>query len=149
LGSLGILVAVLAVLSITIIGIPIAIWFLVRWQFFGQAVILDDAPTSRTALGQSSWVVKGHWWLALGASLAFQLVGALPGPLVGIVLLIWRGSSVEVANTVSGLIYAVTIPLVLIGLTVIYFHLSGRVTRQELRMAAKEEQPLRPKGAPA
>jgi hypothetical protein len=140
---------VLAILSITIIGIPIAIWFLVRWQFFGQAVILDGAPSSRTALDRSSEAIKDHWWLALGASLAFQLIGALPGPLVGIVLLIWRGSSVELANAVSGLIYAVSIPLVIIGLTIVYFHLSGRLTRQELHIAAEEEQPLRPERAPA
>jgi hypothetical protein len=134
LGALIILVVFLTVLSVSIIGIPVALWLLVRWQFFAQAVILDGASSSRESIDQSSEVVKGKWWLAFGASLALQLVGALPGPVIGVVLLIFRGKSVEYANSVSSIIYAVLIPIVVIGLTIIYLELGGH---------------LRPRKAPA
>jgi hypothetical protein len=148
-GALGILLVVLALLAITILAIPIAIFVLIRWQFFAQAVILDDAPTSRTALGHSSGIVKGNWWLALGASLSFQLVGALPGPLVGIFLLIFRGSTVETANVVSSVIYAVSIPLVVIGLTIVYLRFSGRLTARDIRAAAENGTAPVPEATPA
>jgi hypothetical protein len=145
LGALVILVVFLTVLSVSIIGIPVALWLLVRWQFFAQAVILDGAASSKDSIGKSSYVVKGKWWLAFGASLALQLVGALPGPVIGVILLIFRGRSVEYANSVSSIIYAVLIPIVVIGLTIVYLHLDGRLHPRETPAVAPD---LAPDAAP-
>jgi hypothetical protein len=127
LGALVVVFVIVGVFGLLIIGIPIAIWFLVRWYFFAEAVILDGAPTSRAALTESARVVRGRWWLALGATLALNLVGGLPGPIVGVFFLIFRGKSVEFANAVSSIIYAVLIPIVVIGLTVVYLYLDRRI----------------------
>jgi hypothetical protein len=98
----------------------------VRWQFFGQAVIIDGASKGREALRVSTASVRGAWWRAFGGSVAFQLIGALPGPLIGLVLLIFGGSSVMFANAVSSIIYTVAVPISVIGLTLIYLRLTGR-----------------------
>jgi hypothetical protein len=50
---------------------------------------------------------------------------------------------------ISSLIYAVSIPLLVIGLTIVYLYRGGRLTAREIHVAAEEEQPLRSEGAPA
>src|SRR4051812_26546576 len=68
--TLGTVVAVLA--GVSILVVPVAIWLAVRWQFFSQAIVLNDIATTRAALSVSSRTVKGRWWHALGDSLVFQ-----------------------------------------------------------------------------
>jgi hypothetical protein len=70
--------------------------------------------------------VKGRWWKTFGATLAFLLVGALPGPLIGILLLIVGGASVQLANGVSSFLYAVVIPITVIALTLVYLRLTNQ-----------------------
>jgi hypothetical protein len=48
--GLAIDIAVIAVLVLTLIGIPVAIWLGVSWQFFGQAIILDEVTSGTVAL---------------------------------------------------------------------------------------------------
>ncbi|MGE0539302.1 MAG: hypothetical protein AB7R89_03900 [Dehalococcoidia bacterium] len=114
------------VLAFTLIGLPLAIWLGVRWQFFGQAIILNHASNGRDAIRLSSDAVRGRWLKTFGATLAFQLVAAIPGPLIGILLLIMGGSSVRLANGVSSIIYAVVIPITVIALTLVYLRLTGQ-----------------------
>jgi hypothetical protein len=118
--SLLIIVACLSVLVLLLIGIPIAIWLSVSWQFSAQAVILDGEPTSVGALRRSRRVVRGHWLAALGDSLLFQVFGLLPGPLVGALLMLLGKATVNFANTFSSVVYALTVPIAVIGLTLSY-----------------------------
>ena len=125
-GALLRFVVVPGVLAFTVIGLPLAIWFGIRWQFFGQAIIINDAVSGREAIQVSSAAVKGRWWKTCGATLAFLLVAALPGPLIGILLLIVGGASVQLANGVSSFLYAVVIPITVIALTLVYLRLTGQ-----------------------
>lgn len=124
--AVAMLTAATGLLTLIVIGTTIAVWLSVRWQFFGQAVILDGAASGREALGPSAAVVRGAWWRAFGGSVAFQLIGALPGPLIGLVLLIFGGTSVMFANGISSLVYTVAVPISEIGLTLLYLRLTGR-----------------------
>ena len=57
--ALLIMGVILGALVLLVIGIPIAIWLAVRWQFFGQAIVLDDAPSARAAAAAKSRVCEG------------------------------------------------------------------------------------------
>jgi hypothetical protein len=124
-GPLAILVLAMIALSWTVILIPVAIYLLVRWQFFSQAVILDGERGLTRSLGKSWEVTSGRWWLTLVATLAFQLLGSLPGPVIGVVMLIIGGSDVKFANAVSSILYAAFVPLAVIGITLVYRRLKG------------------------
>ncbi len=140
----AVLILVIAVfgLLLLIVGLPLALFLAVRWQFFGQAVVLDHVTEPRAALRRSSQVVRGKWWRALAASFVFQLLGALPGPLVGIALLIGGGTTVQLANAVSSLVFAIAIPISVIALTLVYEQLSGRApTRPALSIAESPPEP--------
>jgi hypothetical protein len=112
--------------ALTIIGIPFAIRDAVRWIFFGQAIMVDQARTWRGARGVSAAAVHGSWWHTAGQALLFSVIGVIPGPVIGIVLLLSVGPSIEFVNVLSSLIYAVVIPFKYIGLTMMYLDQTGR-----------------------
>ena len=118
--------ALIAPLGISIIGLPWALRQSVRWGFWVQTVVAGGARSGRQALALSAAAVAGRWWQALGVSVAFTLIAAAPGPLVGIVLLVFAGRSIELVNALGGLLYALTVPFGIIGLT--RFYRRGRGT---------------------
>ncbi len=48
-------------LALTVIGIPIAIWKYVSWQFVQQEILFKDKPIQEAFRG-SSRLVRGRWW---------------------------------------------------------------------------------------
>ena len=64
---------VVGALTITIIGIPFAIYFAVRWGFFVATVILESSLV-RDAFRRSSELVSGVWWKIFGMLLAIYLL---------------------------------------------------------------------------
>lgn len=149
--ALLIMGVILGALVLLVIGIPIAIWLAVRWQFFGQAIVLDDAPSARAALRQSRESVRGRWWHALGDSLVFQIIALLPGPFVGALLMLLGKTSVQFANAFSSVVFAITVPFSIIGLTLAYLHYRDRpvahaAARDEVRRVDQTTPKLVPEG---
>ena len=68
------LVAVL--LGITIIGVPFAIYFLTRWGFYVQAVMVEETSATK-AFRRSGELVKGEWWHVFGIMFAIQLLSLM------------------------------------------------------------------------
>jgi hypothetical protein len=113
--------AIVFLLAISVVGLPWAIRQSVRWSFVNQGVILDGARDQR-ALHASARAVAGRWWQTAGAVIALTLAGAALGPLIGIALLIFSSLSVELVSTLSGLIYAATVPFTVIGFSLLYLN---------------------------
>jgi len=139
-GALAILILALIALSWTVILIPVAIYVLVRWQFFSQAIILDGERGLTRPLGKSWNVTRGSWLKTLLLTLSFQLLGSLPGPIVGVVMMIIGGSNVRFANAVSSVLYAALVPLAVIGITLAYRRLKGEMII-EPHMSTRERDP--------
>jgi hypothetical protein len=121
-----IIYGVIGALLLVFVGIPVAFWLSIRWQFFAQAAVLDDAETSMDAVRGSNAAISGHWWQALGRTLVFQAMAVMPGPLIGIALLLLGKTSVQFANSLSSVAFAVTVPVSVIGLTLAYEEFPGR-----------------------
>ncbi|MFN8592818.1 MAG: Vps62-related protein [Thermomicrobiales bacterium] len=111
-------------LTLTVVGIPWAINRSVRWMFGPQATMLE-AQRGKTALATSSEAVRGHWWQAAlsGATLGF--IGGAPGVIVGLLLFILVRLPVDVANSISTLVYAVVVPFAIAGLTILFLTWRG------------------------
>ena len=73
LGSFLLWILVVGLLAITVIGIPFAIYFAVRWSFYAQAVLIEGTSVTH-ALRRSSELVKGTWWRVFGLVLAIFLL---------------------------------------------------------------------------
>ena len=76
LGCFFVWVLVVVVLTITIIGIPFAIYFAVCWGLFPGTIMFEKHIIS-TALGRSSELIKGMWWSICGMFLAIFLLSTV------------------------------------------------------------------------
>ncbi len=157
------LVAVL--LGITIIGVPFTIYFLTRWGFYVQAVMVEETSATK-AFRRSGELVKGEWWRVFGIMFAIQLLSlmidlilttsstlifALSGIAGEIDLLemirqtMW-GPHAEIEgvlhllHAIRSAISALTMPIAAIGSTLLYFDRRIRNEGFDIEMMlAKEE----------
>ena len=65
-------------LSITVIGLPFAIYFSIRWGLYGLPVLFEET-TARQALRRSTELVRGSWWRVFGIMLAISLIAFMIG----------------------------------------------------------------------
>ena len=157
------LVAVL--LGITIIGVPFAIYFLTRWGFYVQAVMVEKTSATK-AFRRSGELVKGEWWHVFGIMFAIQLLSlmidliliasttlifALSGISGEIDLLetirrtIWEPHGeiegiLHLLHAIHTAIDALIMPITAIGFTLLYFDRRIRKEGFDIEMMlAKEE----------
>ena len=121
-GALLLAVLVVALLDLTLIGIPIGAWLTVRWSLLAQVVALEDESRWRS-LRRSGRIVHRHWLRVASITLLVSGTALLLGPLVGTLMLLLSSASFNVVNLAAGLIYAVMMPLVAIITTYLYFDL--------------------------
>ena len=120
LRGLAVAVGVWVVFSATILLLPVAIWFAVRWSLLAQVVELEDL-TARRALRRSAELVHGRWLrvaslVFVGAALAFAA-----GPFIGALLILLTDASLPLLNIVAGLVYALAMPFVALTTSYVYF----------------------------
>lgn len=150
-------------LCLTIIGIPFGIYFGIRWSFYSQAVLIEESK-AWNALGRSTELVKESWWRVLGIVIAVYLISGMITiilyisiefilTLAGIIGT--EGSTglldtlrrlfiptldetgwftYAVRNFVGLLIAALTMPIALIGTTLLYFDLRIRKEAFDIEM---------------
>jgi hypothetical protein len=116
---------VVAVLELTVVGIPVGISLTVSWSLLAQVIQLEG-ETSPRVLRRSLGLVRGHWWRTAVFTLVVTGGGLLLGPLVGGLLLLGTAAAFNVINVVAGLVYAVTLPFVAIATTYLYYDLRTR-----------------------
>jgi hypothetical protein len=123
LGQLLVSVLVLLI-ALTIIGIPFAIWKYVEWQFVQQEIIFKDKGL-RDALRGSTQVVRGNWFRTVRVTVFLWLISVVTGPALGFAL-IFTPLSLTWANVVGTVVFALLVPYVAIGRTLLYWDLSVR-----------------------
>jgi hypothetical protein len=123
---LGQLLAIVlaGLLLFTVIGIPFAIYFYFAWQLIQQEIIFKDASI-RDAFRGSAALVRGHWWRTVAVTGILSLLALVAGPLLGFVLIFLNLSPVLV-NLIGSVVFALLIPYVAIGRTLLYFDLTAR-----------------------
>ncbi len=116
--------AAVVLLALTVIGIPIAIWKYIEWQFVQQEILFEDRSI-REAFRGSSRTVRGHWWRTLRIAGFFWLLSVAAGPVLGFAL-IFANLSLTWINIIGSLVFALLAPYVAIGRTLLYFDLLVR-----------------------
>ncbi len=111
-------------LLFTVIGAPIAIWKFVDWQFVQQEILFEDRSI-RDAFRGSTRVVRGHWVRTGLIAGFFDLIAVAVGPVLGFAL-IFNNFSLTWVNLASSLVFALLLPYVSIGRTLLYLDLIAR-----------------------
>ena len=112
-------------LTITVVGIPFAIYRFTRWSLFAEACMLDNLSASES-LQRSSELVRGRWWRTFGFTVLVDAIAILSGPLLGVGLLLLTDHSLNFINLAAALVYTFTVPFAAIQLTLYYFDLDAR-----------------------
>jgi hypothetical protein len=115
------------VLDLTVAGIVVGAWLIVRWSLSSQAIALEGAGAV-SAVRRSSLLVRGNWWRVASLLVFVTLVPLLLGPFVGIGLLFATNASFDLINLVASVVYAVLLPGVAIATTYLYCDLRVRHT---------------------
>jgi hypothetical protein len=138
------LLATLAVslMAVTIIGIPLAVWKLVGWSFVQQEVLFSDKPI-RGAFRGSSDLVGGRWWHTARPVLFLTLITLVTGPMVTFAL-IFTPFPLFWINVIGSLIFALLIPYVALGYTLLYLDLQARAETEPAK-PRRSWRPWRPR----
>lgn len=113
----------LTLMLISVIGIPFAAWKYVGWLFLQQQILFEDKAV-RPAFRGSSDLVRGRWWYTLRVAAVFAFIGIATGPLLGFAL-IFANISLLLINVIGALVFALLIPYISIGATLLYFDLGA------------------------
>jgi hypothetical protein len=126
----GQLLATLGVtaMAITVIGLPFAVWKYVGWQFVQQEILFEDKPV-REAFRGSSELVRGRWWHTVRVAGFLWLVSVVTGPVVGFAL-IFTNFSLLWINIIGSVVFALLVPYVALGHTLLYFDLGARAEQE-------------------
>ncbi len=125
LGSFAVSAAVVGLLFMSIVGIPVGIYFLVTWTFIVVVVVLEgQGPMG--ALRRSSSLVKGHWWRVLG----FMLLSAVAMIAIALPLLL-ATSMISAGNSLLrglllNLIMVPLVPITPLAILMMYYDLRVR-----------------------
>ena len=152
-------------LAVTIIGIPFAIFFAVRWGLFIGTVMLEK-PMVSTPFRRSGQLVSEMWWQMFGMLLAIFLFSTLVHSIfeisIGFILILsnlggeidfidileWGlfGESFEnstpffyaISLVIHLFIYAISFPIWIIGITLLYFNQRIRKEGFDIEMQARD-----------
>jgi hypothetical protein len=116
---------VLVVLTITVIGIPFAIWGFVRTSFFAQVCVFERRPAWASLAG-SARLTRGRWWRTFGFTALVDVLAIMSGPILGVILLLLTSQSLTFINLTGSIVYALTVPMAAIALTLYWFDLQIR-----------------------
>ena len=159
---------VISCLAVTIVGIPFAIYFAVRWGFFLGTIVFEK-PVISIALKRSSELVKGMWWRMFGTLLAIFLFSAIIHAVIeisiGLILVAtnlvseidfidvfeWGllgtsfKSSTPLVHAISIVIHlvvhAISFPIWIIGVTLLYFNQRIRKEAFDIEMQSPQSNP--------
>jgi hypothetical protein len=116
--------ALVVLMIFTVIGIPFGIYFYVAWQFVQQEILFENRSV-RDAFRGSHALVRGNWWRTLRVAGFLWLLSVIAGPILGFFLIFLNLSPVMV-NLIGSVVFALLIPYVAIGRTLLYFDLGAR-----------------------
>lgn len=131
-----------ALMAISVIGLPWAIWKLVGWSFVQQEVLFTDKSLRESFRG-SSELVRGRWWHAVRAIVFFSLATAVAGPVLTFAL-IFTALPLTWINLIGSLVFALMIPYVAMGRTLLYFDLQQRAESEPAK-PRRSWRPWRPR----
>jgi hypothetical protein len=111
---------VVSLLAGSIYLLPVAVWLAGRWALLVPAVEIEHVSALR-ALGRSARLVRGRWLKVTSLIVAGGALALVAGPVVGVGLILLTDAPFWLVNVVAGVVYTVTMPIVALTTTYVYF----------------------------
>jgi hypothetical protein len=135
---------VAGLLLVTVVGIPVAVIYLIRKMLTLQAIVIEERGGT-SGLERSSELVRGSGLRALGIGALVNGTVALLGPVIGVLMMFVTSSSLGFINLVAALVYVFVLPAAGIAIALLFYDL--RIRREGLQtsqVAARPEPAQRP-----
>jgi hypothetical protein len=123
--ALVVILVVLALLNLTVLLIPVAVYVLVRWSLVGVVASLEGG-SPLGLLGRSRELTRGRWWRTAGITLGVAGAALLLGPAVGTLVLLFTGAAFNLVNFIAALVYVTALPFAALATAYLYFDLRVR-----------------------
>jgi hypothetical protein len=137
----------LLLLAVTVIGLPIAVWKFIGWQFVQQEILFEDKPI-RDAFRGSSRLVHNRWWHTVRVAGFFWLLSVITGPVL-LVALIFTNLSLTWIDILGAIVFALMLPYVAVGRTLLYFDLAASAEKVPAKAKARRRLGWRSRPRPA
>jgi len=125
-GATIIAAILLSAMSITIILIPLAIYFAIRWVFIEQIIVMEDCAVG-DAFSRSSTLVKKNWWRIFAVLIVIFIIVIAINLTMGMIPII---------GPIISLILAT--PVMIIATTLLYYDIRLKKEDYNLETMAKE-----------
>ena len=112
-------------LIVTVIGIPIAVLYLIRKAVTLQSIVIEERGGT-SGLKRSSELVRGGELRVLAIAGLVNGTVALLGPMIGVAMMFVTAASLGLINLVSSLVYVFVLPVVGIVIALLFFDLRLR-----------------------
>ena len=133
--------AAIVLLTLTIVGVPLAVWLAVRWAFAEQAVLLDRRTALRS-LGISAVLSSRDWWWSAGAVLSLGFVGLVAASTFGLAAILFMTSVPLVyINLATSIVFVAVVPFVAIAMSLVYFDLQARGQGARIQVSKEQLEP--------
>ena len=131
LGVLGRSSLVVILLSLTIVGIPVAVYMIIRWAVAQQACAIELLP-ARAALRRSRELTRGRLLRTFRLAALVNVIGAISGPTIGIALMFLTDLPLGTVNAVSSLVFVVAVPFIGASMALLYGDLAAAERGEQL-----------------
>ena len=121
--SRGLAFLAVALLTLSIVGIPVAILLGTRWLFLEQAILIEGADAKQSRK-RSRELVHGHYVYVLAVIIGIAGLGLFTGPVFGAFMVLLSSASLTAINIVSAIFYTALVPWVGIAFTMLYWSMS-------------------------
>ena len=138
--ALVIFVVVQAVLDLTVVLLPVAVFLLVRWSLIGSVAAVEGG-TAVGLLRRSAALARGHWWRVASVALGVTAVALLLGPAIGVLVLLATGAAFDLVNLIAALVYVTALPFAATASAYLYFDLRVRHETEPAAERRGEELP--------
>lgn len=129
-------------LAITIVGAPFAANKFVAWSFVKQEILFHDRGV-RDAFHGSANLVRGRWWHSVRFLAFLFVLATVAGPILTFALIFTNLPLIWV-DLLGSLIFALLIPYVALGETVLYLDLQARAETEPAK-PPRSWRPWRPR----
>lgn len=129
--GLAVVTTMVLLLELTVVGLPIAVWLVVRWSLFTQCIVIEQLPW-RAALRRSAALVHRRWLRVAWITLIVVGSAVLLGPAIGVALILVSPIGLGTVNLISALVSVLAVPYAAIATCYLYYDLRTReVTEQQ------------------
>lgn len=124
-GATAVQFVLILLLIISVVGIPLAVYYFTRTSLFAQTGVLEGQSAAGSL--RASWrLTHRRWWRTFGFTALVDVIAILSGPLLGVLILLLTAQSLMFIDITGSIVYALVVPYAAIALTLYYFDLQAR-----------------------